>query len=274
MTACVVGLGLIGGSMARRLLAAGHTVIGFDRDADTVDAARALGIDARQSCEDLAQLSCDVVILAVPVLSIIPLLPQLADSDARLVIDVASTKRAVVEVADAVLPNRFVGCHPLAGSHESGFAAARADLFVSAPVFICPTAQTSPVALRAAQQFWHLFGARVELMDPEEHDRELAAASHLPQTLATVLANALHTAAIEPNRLGPGGRDMTRLAASDPRVWADILLTNRDNLRHNIADVVAGLEEVLTALDQHDGGRLTSVLAAGQRWAHGTKFDT
>ncbi|HEX6062848.1 MAG TPA: prephenate dehydrogenase dimerization domain-containing protein [Longimicrobiales bacterium] len=106
----------------------------------------------------------------------------------------------------------------------------------------------------------------MEIVDAEEHDQELALTSHLPQTLATALANALRSAAIPRQRLGPGGRDMTRLAASSPHVWSDILLTNADNLQQPIADVIAALQEIGVALAGNDRERLLSVFAAAQAW--------
>ena len=267
MNASIVGLGLIGGSIARRLLAEGWSVTGFDHDPATVNAARAAGIRASVATADAMNVACDVVILALPVLSIFPALHQLAERDAALILDVASTKRAVIDAAEAAgIGARFVGCHPLAGSHESGFAAARADLFEGARVFLCPTPLTDPQLVRATRDLWQSLGALPEVVSADEHDHELAAISHLPQTLATALANALHSAGINHQRLGPGGRDMTRLAASNPAVWSDILLTNGDYLRQHIADVIAGLEEVLSALDQRDGERLTGVFAAGRSW--------
>lgn len=267
MKVCIAGLGLIGGSIAKRLQAQGVTVSGFDRDPDTVAAARAAGIRAELTAAESIHAACDVIVLALPVLSILPALEALKASDADLIIDVASTKRSVIAAAEAIgIAPRFVGCHPLAGSHEAGFAAARGDLFEGAPVFVCAAPSTSGRALSAARHFWRSLGARVEIVDAEEHDQELALTSHLPQTLATALANALRSAAIPRQRLGPGGRDMTRLAASNPHVWSDILLTNADNLQQPIADVIAALQEIGVALAGNDRERLLSVFAAAQAW--------
>jgi prephenate dehydrogenase len=269
MKACIVGLGLIGGSIAKRLQAQGVIVSGFDANPETVAAARAAGIRAELSSAASIHAACDVVILALPVLSVFPALHAARTCDADLIIDVASTKRLIVMAAENNgLGPRFVGCHPLAGSHESGFHASRADLLVDAPVFLCPAPSTSGRALSAARQLWRSLGARVEIIDAEDHDQQLALTSHLPQTLATALANALRSAAIERARLGPGGHDMTRLAASSPQVWSDILLTNADNLRQPIADVIAALQDISVALEQKDHARLFSVFAAAQRWAH------
>ena len=267
MKVCIAGLGLIGGSIAKRLQAQGVTVIGFDRDAETVAAARAAGIHAELTAAESMQAACDIIVLALPVLAILPALEALQASDADLIIDVASTKRSVLAAAEASgIAPRFVGCHPLAGSHEAGFAAARGDLFEGAPVFLCAAPSTGGRALSEARHFWRSLGARVEMVDAEEHDHELALTSHLPQTLATALANALRSAAIPRQRLGPGGRDMTRLAASSPHVWSDILLTNADNLQQPIADVIAALQEIGVALAANDRERLLSVFAAAQAW--------
>jgi prephenate dehydrogenase len=267
MKVCIVGLGLIGGSIAKRLQAHGVIVSGFDRDPHAVAAARAAGIRAELSATESINATCDVLILAVPVLSIFPALPALHASDAGLIMDVASTKRVVVASAEAGgIGQRFVGCHPLAGSHESGFASSRGDLFVGAPVFLCPAPSTSGRALTAARHFWRMLGARVEIMEAEEHDHELALTSHLPQAMATALANALHSAGTQRGRLGPGGRDMTRLAASNPDIWSDIMLTNADNLQQAIADAIAALQEISVALELKDRIRLLSVFSAAQQW--------
>ena len=267
MKVCIAGLGLIGGSIAKRLLAQGVTVSGFDRDPETVAAARAAGICAEVATAESIKTTCDVVILALPVLSTLPALEALRTNDADLIMDVASTKRRVIAAAEAAgLGQRFVGCHPFAGSHESGFGAARADLFEDARVFVCAAPSTSGRALTDARHFWDSLGARVEVMDAEEHDREVALTSHLPQTLATALANALRSAAVPRERLGPGGRDMTRLAASSPHVWSDILLTNADHLQQPIADVIAGLQEISVALELSDRERLASVLTSAHEW--------
>lgn len=265
---CVIGLGLIGGSIAKRLVANGGSVAGFDADVATVDAARAAGIDARAGAQPDEAADCDLCVVALPVLAIPAVLEAIAATNCPLIIDVASTKRAVVLAAEhAGLGPRFVGCHPFAGSHHYGFDAADASLFEGARVFLCPTSFTTPAALTAASTFWRLLGAVPELMDADEHDRELAATSHMPQTVASTLANVLQSLGLESSALGPGGRSMTRLAASSPDIWQDILLTNADYLRQPLGSLVAGLNEMLTALDQHDAERVHGLLESARDWA-------
>lgn len=267
-SACVIGLGLIGGSIAKRLLADGMTVAGFDADPATVSAARAAGIHAHAGGLERLPADCDICIVALPVLSIPPVLEALASTNCQLIMDVASTKRTVQLAAEhAGIGPRFVGCHPFAGSHHCGFDAADGNLFTNARVFLCPTSFTAPATLAAANAFWQSLGADPLIMDAADHDRELAVTSHLPQIAASTLANVLQSLALEPALLGPGGRSMTRLAGSSPAIWTDVLFTNADNLAQPIGNLIAGLNEMLVALEQRDAQRVYNVLESARQWA-------
>ena len=226
----VVGLGLMGGSLARALAARGVQVLGFDRDRDSLDAAVAEGMVHEPLDDSLAGVErADVVVLATPVAATARLLTRLGDRLAgpALIMDVASTKRSIVAAAEAAgLGPRYVGAHPLTGSHRSGWGASRASLFEEARVFLCPSSSTTPDALRLAESFWRSLRAGVEVLDADTHDEQMAWRSHLPQAVSTALALTLRQANVARSALGPGGRDMTRLAGGDPDLWTGIVGDN------------------------------------------------
>ena len=226
----VVGLGLMGGSLARALAARGVQVLGFDRDRDSLDAAVAEGMVHEPLDDSLAGVErADVVVLATPVAATARLLTRLGDrlSGPALIMDVASTKRSIVAAAEAAgLGPRYVGAHPLTGSHRSGWGASRASLFEEARVFLCPSSSTTPDALRLAESFWRSLRAGVEVLDADTHDEQMAWRSHLPQAVSTALALTLRQANVARSALGPGGRDMTRLAGGDPDLWTGIVGDN------------------------------------------------
>jgi len=226
----VVGLGLMGGSLARALAARGVQVLGFDRDRDSLDAAVAEGMVHEPLDDSLAGVErADVVVLATPVAATARLLTRLGNRLAgpALIMDVASTKRSIVAAAEAAgLGPRYVGAHPLTGSHRSGWGASRASLFEEARVFLCPSSSTTPDALRLAESFWRSLRAGVEVLDADTHDEQMAWRSHLPQAVSTALALTLRQANVARSALGPGGRDMTRLAGGDPDLWTGIVGDN------------------------------------------------
>jgi prephenate dehydrogenase len=241
----VVGLGLIGGSLARTLAARGVHVIGYDREPSFLEAAVAEGIVHEPLDATLAGLErVDVVVLATPVAATVALLERLGDrlTGPSLVMDVASTKRRIVAAAEAAgLGPRYVGAHPLTGSHRSGWGASRAGMFDEARVFLCPTPSTRPETLRLAESFWRLLRAGVEVLDAEQHDEQMAWRSHLPQAVSTALALTLQQANVPRSALGPGGRDMTRLAGGEPSLWTGIM----DDNAPAILEALAAMEEEL-----------------------------
>lgn len=271
-SAAVIGLGLIGGSLARELSARGVHVLGYDRDEETVRAAlRDGGIHAPIG-SDLEEISAaDVVVLAVPVSAGPRVLQYISPhlQHVRLVLDVGSTKASIIAAAEALgIGSCFVGCHPLAGDHRSGWDASRLGMFQGAPVFLCPTAETGETALAIAQEFWEALGARADIVDAAEHDRRLAWASHLPQAVSTALALTLAGAGVKPDELGPGGRDTTRLAGSSPEIWTDIALDNAPELRVALAALEQRFRQLSAALASADKELVQSFFAGGHRWAH------
>lgn len=263
----IVGLGLMGGSLARDLLALGWDVRGTDRDAATERAAREAGMGIGIDPDGL-----DLLVLAVPVRAAPSWLRVLASQlgGQTVVTDVGSTKRSVVAAArDTGLAPRFVGSHPMAGDDRSGWPAAREGLYRGATVWVCPAAGASPEATLAVEELWRAVGARPVGTDPAEHDRRVARSSHLPQAAATALAGVLAEAGLSPAALGPGGRDVTRLAASDPGIWTDILLDNRDEVGPALTDLATGLAGLRRALEAGDEAAVRAALETGRAWRRG-----
>ena len=263
MRVAIVGVGLIGGSVA---LAArerlGATVAGYDACARALAMAMERGALDR-SCESVqdAVADAEVAFVAVPVSALSGAVgATLAASPPGCVVsDVGSTKRAVVAAHG---DPRFVGGHPLAGAETSGVQHARADLFEGATWYLTPTATTSGMLYERLHRLLRSLGARPAAIDPATHDRILATVSHLPHVLANVLvAQAAQTLAAGDERLpatGPSFRDATRVAGASSPVWRDIYLSNRDALASELAQTIERLGEVREALLAGDGERITA----------------
>ncbi len=234
--ASVIGLGLIGGSVARGLQASAQfdEVVGYDHDAKTLALALELQVVQRVETSLQAALAdTDLVVIAVPTMKAAELLEQVLQytTSSTVVTDVASVKGPVLDASSGA-PN-FVGGHPIAGSERSGVEASRADLFHDHRVILTPTEATSAEALAMVREFWTLAGAEVVDMDVQTHDAILASTSHLPHMLAYALVDALSHSTLCDDifRFAAGGfRDFTRIASSDPIMWRDIALANRDEL--------------------------------------------
>jgi len=256
-TLAIVGVGLLGGSVAKAARARGlaREIVGIGRDPARLQiAVRDRVLDRVTTDLDEGVRGADFVLLAVPVLAMETLLPRVwhAARDGATVTDVGSTKAAIVRTAEHLAAERelaFVGGHPMAGSEQAGYAVARADLFHGATVILTPTERTAPGAVKAVGEFWEAIGARVSTLDPEAHDRVVAAISHLPHLVAYALVDAV--ARFQPGALefaARGFRDTTRIAASDPEIWAEIFLANREALRANLdafRRVLAELEQAV-----------------------------
>lgn len=268
-SAAVLGLGLIGGSVARDLHASGVSVRGWDADRATVDEAVRQGI-VRPIGPELRELAdVDLLIIAVPVSAARELLPVVAArSGTAIVTDVGSTKRSMHAAAAAAgLGTRFVGSHPLAGAERSGWSASRSGMFEGARVFITPVAPAEDPAVQRVMGLWRSMGARPELTSPAEHDRLMAWASHAPQAISTTLALALADAGVSRAELGPGGLGATRLAASSPEVWADILADNSDEVTRALRSLASQLDGLASAVERADVAELRQVLGKARSWA-------
>jgi prephenate dehydrogenase len=237
----VIGCGLMGGSFALALKRAGlvKRVIGYSKSPSTTEKARKLGvIDMAAESALLAVSGSDIVLIAVPVSATeatFKAIRHLVDPGV-LFMDVGSTKRDVIDAARRVLKERvssFVPTHPIAGKEVSGIGHADAALYANRQVILTPIAQTDPDLLQKATDVWAAIGSQVLRMSPENHDAAFAAVSHLPHMLAFAYFNSVARQPAGRDFLslaGPGFRDFTRIAAGDPTVWRDILLSNREEL--------------------------------------------
>ena len=271
----VVGLGLMGGSLARALAALDVRVLGYDADAPTLAQAVAEGIVHEPLARDLAETAtADVVVLAVPVGATCALLDAHGariGAANTLVMDVASTKRSIVAAAErSALGARYVGAHPLTGSHRSGWGASQATLFDNARVFLCPTRDTAPEMVERATQFWRALRAGVELLDAAEHDEQMAWRSHLPHVLSSALACTLQDALVSRAALGPGGRDMTRLAGGSPTLWTSIAMDNAAALANAMEHAEARLRDLRERLRMGDERGVQAFFRDGCDWFEGT----
>jgi prephenate dehydrogenase len=263
----VIGVGLIGGSLASALRALPDPprVLGIDSDADAVETAleEAViddGVEAADTADvDEMLRSADLVVVATPVPAIGGWFERLAEIGyAGVVTDVASTKAAVMDAARRILPAEasFIGGHPMAGSERSGVEASDAELFRGAHYVLTPSSDTDTDAYRRLHQLVTSVGARAIALDADAHDEAVAAISHVPHVAASALANLASERAETGSdvlRLAAGGfKDMTRIAAGSPELWAGICLDNREAVVRGLSQLRAQLEEFSGRVDARD----------------------
>lgn len=237
----LIGCGLMGGSFALALKKAGlvKRVVGYSKSPSTTERARQMGvIDVEAPSALLAVSGADLVLLAVPVAATEPTfkaIRHLVRGD-TLIMDVGSTKREVIDAARRVLRDQvgmFVPAHPIAGKELAGVEHADPNLYAGRQVILTPIERTLTVQLNKAQAVWTALGCHVKQMSPEAHDAAYAAVSHLPHMIAFALINAIKSQPQGDEFLslaGPGFRDFSRIAASDPSIWRDILVSNKEEL--------------------------------------------
>jgi prephenate dehydrogenase len=270
----IVGVGLIGGSIGLALRARGlaDKVIGVGSRASTLEAAKKLAA-ITDIAPDLpaAVAEADFVVVCAPVDHIVESVKKLAPHcrPGTLVTDAGSTKldivTALARAGQKSWPASvaFIGSHPLAGNEKKGPQHASADLFADRVVVITPTSDTRGEDLARLSDFWTALGAQVVHMPADEHDRALAATSHLPHLVASALAAA--TPAKHLALTAGGWQDTTRIAAGDPTLWRQILLTNRANVLASLDDLTARLTAWRTALEAGDATELERLLSEGKR---------
>lgn len=268
-TVAIVGLGLMGGSLALALRAknACAKIIAIERDADTRARARARGVVDQASADLALAASADVIILATPVRVILEQLPRVgavARANA-IVMDLGSTKRQITQALDALpAPLQAIGAHPLCGKETAGFAAADANLFRAAAFVLTPLARTTPQTLAFAQTLAEMLGARPVVLAAARHDQIVAAISHLPFALAATLMTTAADLARGDDMLfalaASGFRDTSRLAASDTPMMLDTLLTNRENVVDSLRTYSRQLGALADALARGDETTLRAAL--------------
>lgn len=272
----LLGVGYIGGSavLAARQAGLVGRVVGYDVSATAGLAGQRKGVlDGTAAALAEAVRDATLVLLAAPVRSLESILHQLAKvlpADAT-VLDVGSVKANVVAAAEASLPSgQFVGCHPMAGAEFCGVECSDAGIFPGRVCFLCPPKNVAPTAIEAARAFWSGIGCRVITIDPQTHDRLMAAQSHLPHVAAFALAGALvpslefldsTTSEASPTT---SLRDTTRIAASNPAVWRDIFMANAQNLLPLIEELEICVRDIKAAVANGDAAGLEGLLAKGQ----------
>ena len=259
----IIGVGLIGGSLSLALRARGAVteVIGIGRGEANLRRGVELGVIDRYTfdpCEGVKD--ADVVFLATPVCTIASIVERIAPhlAPGAIVTDGGSVKEEIVAACEPLMPSGtcFVGGHPIAGTEHSGVEAAFATLYENRRCILTPTEKTDPEAVKIVTGMWETAGSEVVLMDVHKHDRVLAAVSHLPHMVAYSLVNAVGSYdRFEENILhysAGGFRDFTRIASSDPVMWRDIALMNREAVLEMLdffAGSLAGLRELVAAAD-------------------------
>ena len=267
---CVIGVGLIGGSLARALRQAGYCgeVVGSGRRAEHLQEAVDLGvIDRFDTDAARAVEGADMVVVCVPLGAMEAVFRSIAPALAAdaVVTDAGSAKACVAEAARRAfggVPPWFVPGHPIAGTEKSGVAASFAELYRDRKVILTPLPETSPAATARVQAMWETAGAQVQCMDVEHHDQVLAATSHLPHVLAFQMVDTLARMSDEDEifRYAAGGfRDFTRIASSDPVMWRDICLANGKALLAMLDRYRADLDRLADAIRAGDGAELERV---------------
>jgi len=275
-TVCIIGTGLIGGSLALALKQAGfcQRIIGAGRTEETLRKAIELGvIDHYETDFSLAVKDADIVVVAVPLSAMKSVFEQIAPAlpATAVVTDAGSAKQSVIRDAEAAFGNkvnRFVAGHPISGTEKSGVTAALVDLYKNRKVILTPTEKTDSDALKLITEMWQASGAEVESMSAEHHDMVLAGTSHLPHILAFGLVDCLNNLkeVDEIFRFAAGGfRDFTRIASSDPVMWRDICLSNREDILRMIKKYEEQLKTISSALQDSDGEALMNIFARAKR---------
>lgn len=266
----IIGLGLMGGSLARDFAASGIRISAYDTDDMALRHAHASGVVSGVLDATLAGVAeADVVVLAVPIDVAPDLLARVAEHamGARLITDVGSTKARIVAAASALgLGSRFVGSHPMAGDHRSGWVVSRTGLFAGARVYLSAPDEAPDGLIHFASSLWTSLGGRPVVVPAELHDQKLAWASHLPHVVSAALALALAGAGVPRNELGPGGRDVTRLAGSSPEMWTAIARENADAIDEALAQTQRELASFRAALRCPDAGDVRRRFADARAW--------
>jgi prephenate dehydrogenase len=276
----IIGVGLIGGSLARALREAGAvgSVVGIGRSQANLEDALSLGI-----CDEITQdvlkgvKGADMVFISVPVCAIPAVVAEIAPAltPGCIVTDGGSVKAAIVRECETLMPAgcHFVGGHPIAGTEHSGAASSFATLYRGKRCILTPTERTNTAALETVARLWRLTGAEVCSMEPGHHDRIFAEISHLPHVVAYALVHAVGTADVEGENVlsytAGGFRDFTRIASSDPVMWRDIALMNREALLASIDGFSASLAELRRRIDSGDQAGLTEFFTTAKQFRDG-----
>lgn len=274
---CIFGVGLIGGSLALALRKAGYVeeVVGCSRNAEHLQKALDLGVIDSYTLDPVeAVKGADMVLLAVPMRAIKPILESIVDhiNDDMVITDAGSAKRAVIKAVEDVCggtaPHNFVAGHPIAGREKSGVEAAIDDLYIDQKVVLTPTEDTAPHSVDRVKEMWEATGAIVELLDEKQHDEVLAATSHLPHILAYSLVNTLSKSNYGDDvfDFAAGGfKSFSRIASSDPVMWRDICLENKDAILSSLKDFQQDLSGLKKLIETGDDKELVKLFANAKK---------
>ena len=274
----VIGVGLLGASFAKACKGRGlvDEITGYGRNCENLRKAKDLKIIDHYS-GDLSEAvsDADLVVLCTPVSTIVPLIQSLVSQvqPGTIITDVGSVKESVVHSADKLMPEGifFVGSHPIAGGENSGLESSTASLYQDAKCIVTPTEKTDTTALKKISALWHALSMNVISLSAEEHDFIFGAVSHLPHIVAYALMNTLGGLKT-PNNLevtgfsGAGLRDITRIASSDPVMWRDICLSNRNHSLSLINRFQNKLEEIRNTIERGDGQELEKEFVAANKY--------
>jgi prephenate dehydrogenase len=270
----VIGLGVMGGSLARALrrLPSPPRIVGFStNERDRSEAVSGGVLDDAPADAESAAASADLIVYAVPLSAILDLQTrhQSVWRPDAVVSDVSSLKVPVTAQARALgFESRYVSAHPLVGGERSGYPASREELFREALVWLSGQDAASDVRARV-ERFWVELGARPVWTDADSHDARMVHASHVPQLLSNVLARYLAEHDLARSELGSGGRDMTRLSASSPSMWRDLLEQSAHELAPALREIGAELNALAALLDARDLGAVERLMSRTRDWASG-----
>ena len=274
----VIGVGLLGASLAKACKERGlvDEITGYGRNLENLVKARDLKIIDHCSGDLNAAVSnADLIVLCTPVSTIVPLMQNLILQvrPGTLITDVGSVKDPVVHGADKLVPEGifFVGSHPIAGGENSGLEASTANLYQDAKCIVTPTEKTDKTALKKISALWKAIGMNVVSLSAEEHDFIFGAVSHLPHIIAYALMNTLGDLKTPSNLKvtgfsGAGLRDITRIASSDPVMWRDICLSNRNHSLNLISRFQNKLEEIRNTIENEDGQELEKEFVTANKY--------
>ncbi len=274
----IIGVGLLGASLAKACKERGlvQEITGYGRNRENLEKAKALKI-IDHCPADLAEAvnDADLIVLCTPVTSIAPLIQNMIAQirPGTLITDVGSVKEPVVEEVEKLIPEGvfFVGSHPIAGGENSGLEASTADLYQDAKCIVTPTEKTNKEALEKISALWQAVGMKVVRLSAKEHDFVFGAVSHLPHIIVYALMNTLGALKTQCDReviafSGAGLKDITRIASSDPVMWRDICLSNRNHSLDLIDRFQGKLSEIRNAIEKSDGQALKEEFVAANKY--------
>ena len=274
----IIGVGLLGASLAKACKERGlvEEVAGYGRNRENLEKARALKI-IDHCPADLAEAvkDADLIVLCTPVTTIIPLIQNMVARirPGALITDVGSVKEPIVKEAEKLVPKGvfFVGSHPIAGGENSGLEASTANLYQGAKCIVTPTDKTNNSALEKISALWQAVGMQIINLSAEEHDFVFGAVSHLPHIVVYALMNTLGSLRTQDNRevtafSGAGLKDITRIASSDPVMWRDICLSNRNHSLDLIDRFQNKLDEIRSTIEKGDGQALKEEFIAANKY--------